>query len=121
MDYRKSRGRHLTAEEIESDKRIRDLIEKEKPEINARIGQRMAAIRRAKAAHHGARTLGDRIRMAREARGLSQVSLASDAKISQGYLSQLEQDEREPTLSIAARIARALELSLDDLAAGVSS
>jgi transcriptional regulator with XRE-family HTH domain len=47
--------------------------------------------------------------------------LAEAARISQGYLSQLEQDEREPSLSIAARIAEALNLSLEDLAATVSS
>jgi transcriptional regulator with XRE-family HTH domain len=58
-------------------------------------------------------------RVARETRGLSQVSLAAAAGISQGYLSQLEQDEREPTLPIAARIAHVLGLSLDELAASV--
>jgi len=53
-------------------------------------------------------TLGQRIRRAREARHQTQVRLAAEAVISQGYLSQLEQDEREPTLSIAARQAGAL-------------
>jgi transcriptional regulator with XRE-family HTH domain len=42
------------------------------------------------------------------------------AGISQGYLSQLEQDEREPTLSIAARLACALGVSLDALAVGAA-
>ena len=44
--------------------------------------------------------------------------LATEAGISQGYLSQLEQDEREPTLSIAERLATALGVSLDALATG---
>ena len=34
-------------------------------------------------------------------------SLAAAAGISQGYRSQLEADEREPTLAIAARLAQA--------------
>jgi transcriptional regulator with XRE-family HTH domain len=46
--------------------------------------------------------------------------LAAEAGISQGYLSQLEQDEREPTLSIAARLATALGVSLDTLATGAA-
>jgi len=45
--------------------------------------------------------------------------LAAAAGISQDYLSQLEEDQREPTLSVAAHLARALDMSLDDLAAGV--
>jgi transcriptional regulator with XRE-family HTH domain len=48
------------------------------------------------------------------------VNLAAAAGISQGYLSQLEQVEREPTLSIAARLARVLDLSLDELASGAA-
>jgi DNA-binding XRE family transcriptional regulator len=118
---RKTRSRHLTREEIERDRKIRGVLESEKPEISARIRRQMAEIRRAKAASQGGRTLGQRIRAAREARGLSQVSLAAIARISQGYLSQLEQDEREPALSIAVRIAHALGLSVDELAAEVLS
>jgi ribosome-binding protein aMBF1 (putative translation factor) len=116
-----TRTRRLTLEEIEKDRRAREQIEHEKPEINAAIRRRMAEIRQAKSAGQGEQTLGQRIRTAREAAGLSQVNLAAAANISQGYLSQLELDEREPTLPIAARIARALGMSLDELAASVSS
>ena len=45
-------------------------------------------------------------------------SLAAAAGISQGYRSQLEADEREPTLAIAARLARRVGMSLDELASG---
>ena len=114
-----TRDRRLTPEEIEKDRKVRELIEQEKPEINAMIRRRMAEIRKAKAAGAGIPTLGQRIRAAREARGLSQAALAAVAKISQGYLSQLEQDEREPALSIAARLAQTLGLSMDELAACV--
>jgi transcriptional regulator with XRE-family HTH domain len=65
-------------------------------------------------------TLGQRIRRAREARHQTQVQLAAEAGISQGYLSQLVQDQREPTLSIAARLAGALGVSLDKSATGAA-
>ena len=116
---RTSRDRRLTPEEVETDRWVRTQIEQEKPEIKARIRQHVAELRRAQAAGRGEPTLGQRLRAAREARGLSQVSVAAAAHISQGYLSQLEQDEREPTLPIAARIARVLGVSLDELAASV--
>ena len=77
----------------------------------------MAEGRQAEAAAKGVPTVGQRIRAARETCQLSQIALAASAGISQGYLSQVERDEREPTFSIAARLASALKLSLDDLAA----
>ena len=117
---RVTRNRRLTPEEAAKYKVVRDQIEQEKPEINARIRARMAETRRAEARQTGRQTLGQRIRAARESIGQSQVNLAAVAGISQGYLSQLEQDEREPTLSIAARIAQALSLSLDELASGAA-
>lgn len=115
-----TRDRHLNAEEAAKYKAIRDAIEAEKPEINARIRKRMAEKRKAESEKSGGQTLGQRIRAARETLGESQVDLAAAAGISQGYLSQLETDAREPTLSIAARLASALDISLEELASGVS-
>jgi ribosome-binding protein aMBF1 (putative translation factor) len=113
------RNRRLTPEEADKYNAIREEIEREKPEINARIRARLAEKRRA-ACEPGTLTLGQRIRTAREQLGQSQVNLAAAAGISQGYLSQLEQDEREPPLSVAARLARALGISLDKLASGAA-
>lgn len=113
-----TRDRRLTPEEAAKYDAIREEIEREKPEIDARIRKQMAAKRNADASRSGDQTLGQRIRAAREALGESQVNLAAAAGISQGYLSQLETDEREPTLSIAARLARELGVSLDELASG---
>ncbi len=113
-----ARDRRLTPEEAAKYAAIREEIEQEKPEINARIRKRMASKRKAEVPRPGDQTLGQRIRAAREALGESQVSLAASAGISQGYLSQLEANEREPTLSIAARLAGALGVSLDELASG---
>ena len=114
------RDRHLTADEAAKYDAIREQIEREKPEINTRIRAQLAARRKAAAKRAGILTLGQKIRAAREARGQTQMNLAAAAGISQGYLSQLEQDEREPTLSIAARLARVLDLSLDELAFGAA-
>lgn len=115
-----TRDRHLTPEEAAEYDAVRKEIEQEKPEINARIRERMSAKRKAEASQSGVKTFGQRIRTAREAIGESQMKLAAAAGISQGYMSQLEADEREPTLSIAARLARALGLSLDELASGAA-
>ncbi len=111
-----TRDRHLTPEEAAKYNAIRAEIEAEKTEITARIRRRLVGKRKAKAAESDSQTLGQRIRAARESLGESQVNLAAAAGISQGYLSQLETDEREPTLSIAARLAKALHVSLDELA-----
>jgi len=92
----------------------------EKPEIDARIRKQLASKRNDKARGLDVQTLGQRIRAAREALGASQVELAAAAGISQGYLSQLETDEREPTLTIAGRLAKALRISLDELASGAT-
>ena len=60
-------------------------------------------------------TLGARIRELREAAGLSQSALAEAAQVGQSHLSRIEKDEREPSLSIAARLAKALGVTLDSL------
>ncbi len=115
-----SRERRLTPGEAARYDAIRKKIELEKPQINTRIRGRMAALRKASGRRSGVPTLGQRLRAAREARQQTQTQLAAAAGISQGYLSQLEQDEREPALSIAARLAVALGMSLDELAAGAA-
>jgi DNA-binding XRE family transcriptional regulator len=115
-----SRERRLTAAEVARYEAIRRQVDLEKPKIDERIRGRLAARRKATAAKAGSLTLGQRLRHAREARHQTQVDLAAAAGISQGYLSQLERDEREPTLSIAARLAGVLGISLDDLATGAA-
>lgn len=116
-----TREQRLTAAEAAKYDAIRKQIDLEKPQIDARIRRRLADRRKVAAAEAGIPTLGQRLRLAREARHQTQVQLATAAGISQGYLSQLEQDEREPTLSIAARLAGVLGLSLDELATGAEA
>jgi DNA-binding XRE family transcriptional regulator len=106
----------LTAAEAAEAHRLRELVEKDKGEIIAEGRRFLAEKRRREAAAQGVATLGQKIRAAREAHGLSQAELAARAHVAQAYLSYLEQDQREPSLSIAARIARELEIPLDELA-----
>lgn len=111
-----TRDRKLTPKEAQKYNDVRKQVDSEKSIISARIRVRLANRQLAKRNLSQEPTLGQRLRLAREALGKSQVNLAASAEISQGYLSQIETDEREPTFSIAVRLARALGLSLDELA-----
>src|SRR5438067_506231 len=112
--------RKLTSDEAAEARRLRELVDKDKDEISAEGRRLRAERRRQQAAAQGAATLGQKIRTAREAHGWTQAELASRAQVAQAYLSYLEQDQREPSLTIAARIARELGLALDDLASTVA-
>jgi len=57
-------------------------------------------------------SVGPRVRALREAGGLSLRDLAERCGVSAPMLSQVERGETSPTLPIAARIARGLDLRL---------
>lgn len=124
MEPRKTRRvvntQKLTPEEAGRVRRLRELVEQDRPEIIAEGRRLLAAKRQRQAAERRIATLGQQIRKARESLGLTQAELAERAHVSQAYLSYLEQDQREPTLSIAARLARTLDIPLDQLAAASS-
>ena len=61
------------------------------------------------------RAIGERVRALREAMGLSLRDLAARSGVSAPMLSQVERGETSPTLTVAARIASGLELSLSQL------
>jgi transcriptional regulator with XRE-family HTH domain len=63
--------------------------------------------------HNGA--VGSRIRALREAMGLSLRDLAQRSGVSAPMLSQVERGETSPTLAVAERIARGLDLTLSQL------
>jgi transcriptional regulator with XRE-family HTH domain len=63
-------------------------------------------------------TTGDRIRAIREARGKTQDQLADDAKISKGFLSEVENNKRNISSENLLRIANVLGASLDYLLRG---
>lgn len=116
-----TRNTTMTKEEAAKTRRLRELAEKDKEEIVALGRTLLAEKRQRQAAQRGVATLGQTIRAAREAQGFSQAELASRVQVAQAYLSYLEQDQREPSLSIAARIARELAIPLDDLASAVNT
>lgn len=112
--------RKLTDDEAAKARRLRELVENDKDEILAEGRRFLAEKRRGQAAARGAVTLGQKILMARKSRGLTQAELAARVQVAQSYLSFLEQDQREPSLSVAARIARELDIPLDELASALS-
>src|SRR5688500_7411184 len=65
-------------------------------------------------------TPGDRIRQLREGLGWTQESLAQRAKVSKGFLSDLESNKRNVSAEYAVRVANALGASLDYLLRGES-
>ncbi|MCM1232051.1 MAG: helix-turn-helix domain-containing protein [Ruminococcus flavefaciens] len=59
-------------------------------------------------------TIGKRMKVRRKELGLTQKELASEVKLSQNYLSELEKDKFNPTAPII-RLAVALKMSADEL------
>ena len=59
--------------------------------------------------------VGARVKALREASGLSLRDLAERSGVSAPMLSQVERGETSPTLTVAARIAAGLELTLSQL------
>jgi ribosome-binding protein aMBF1 (putative translation factor) len=106
----------VTATEAAEARRLRALVKQDKNEIVTERGRFLAGNRARVAADKGRATLGHIIRAAREAHGLTQPELAARVRVALAYLSYLEQDQREPSLSVASRIARELTIPLDELA-----
>jgi transcriptional regulator with XRE-family HTH domain len=63
-------------------------------------------------------TVGDRIKKVREARGWTQEKLADEAKISRGFLSEVEKHNKNISLDLLLRIGNALGASVGYLATG---
>ena len=62
--------------------------------------------------------IGLRIRTARQASGLTQLELAARVGISCAFVGHLERGEKIPSVETLARLACALEISLDRLVLG---
>jgi transcriptional regulator with XRE-family HTH domain len=58
--------------------------------------------------------LGDRIKKMRESKGLSQKEVASGVDIDRGQYSRIETNKVEPTLSTLEKIAKALNVNVED-------
>jgi len=61
------------------------------------------------------RGLGQRLRAARKARGLTMVALADAAEVSQPFLSKVEREATNPSLHTLYRLAHALDIPVSDL------
>ncbi|MBI5561383.1 MAG: helix-turn-helix transcriptional regulator [Deltaproteobacteria bacterium] len=60
------------------------------------------------------KTIGEFIREKRQERGLTLRGLEAEAKVSDGYITRLEHDKSEPTLSVLARLLKALDADWDE-------
>lgn len=63
-------------------------------------------------------SVGENIRTRREAMGFSQTSVAEKAGITAAMLCQVERGTKNPSLQVAAEIAKVLECSLEELLEG---
>lgn len=64
---------------------------------------------------------GDRVRARRQELSLSQEALAHRASINRTYIASLEAGQRNPSLDLMARLARALDVDLADLLYGLQA
>jgi transcriptional regulator with XRE-family HTH domain len=62
---------------------------------------------------------GDRLRAARIDAGITQAAMAEVVGVSQSVYAQYETSAKSPNIYIAAKIAKVLGLTLDDLLNGV--
>ena len=57
--------------------------------------------------------LGNRIREARESKGLTQLELSAEIEVAQSVVCNYERGKKTPTLNTFAKIADALEVTSD--------
>ncbi len=58
---------------------------------------------------------GAKIKKLRKVKGLTQEKLAEMAKIDYSHMNLIENGKRNPSLKLIAKLARVLDLSLDEL------
>jgi len=63
--------------------------------------------------------LGERIRLRRQALGMTQGQLAKRMRVSGSYVGQLERAEKVPSVETLTRICACMDMSLDDLVLGI--
>lgn len=65
--------------------------------------------------------LGERVRELREQAGVSQEQLANEIGIDRTYISGIERGRRNPSIQSIYRIAKGLNISLEELFKGFNS
>lgn len=63
--------------------------------------------------------LGRNLRRLRTAAGLTQMELANRSEMDMAEISRLERGQRTPRLDTMVRVAEALDLTIEDLVAGI--
>lgn len=62
-----------------------------------------------------AKKLGDNLKRIRTEKGLSQTDIAKSLGVSRGFVSNIENGKRNPTLSTITRLASAVSVTTDEL------
>ena len=63
--------------------------------------------------------LGEELRKAREAAGLTQEKLAFNADVSRNYISLLEREDKSPTVKLLLRLCKALGVKASTIVARI--
>ena len=63
--------------------------------------------------------IGKRIVSARKAKNMSQENLASESNIDRSHMGFIEQGRRKPTISTLYKIAKSLDISIEQLFKGL--
>ena len=66
------------------------------------------------------RLLGDVLRAARMQRGMTLREVSADARVSLGYISEIERGQKEASSELLASLCAALDVSLSDVLRDVS-
>jgi len=67
------------------------------------------------------RSLGDVLRGARMQRGLTLRDLSAEARVSLGYISEIERGQKEASSELLASLCQAMDLPLSDVLRDVAS
>ena len=67
------------------------------------------------AVYNSAKKLGDNIKQIRLTKGMTQGDLCRKLEVDRAYMSNVEGGKKNPTLSTITKIARALDVSVDEL------
>ena len=59
--------------------------------------------------------LGQNIKRIREAKGMSQGDICRALNMDRGYISRIESGQKNPTLANIEKIAKSLDVSIDEL------
>ena len=65
--------------------------------------------------------LGMRIRFLRKSKNLSIEDLSLECEVNRNYISDLERGTRNPTIEVISKIAKGLDVSIEELFRGIDN